>query len=81
AGKGTYNYKGNWNMLDQIIVSGSLINDKKGLNSSSEMVIFQEDWMMYDDKKKGKVPSRTYGGPNYYGGYSDHLPVFLLLNY
>lgn len=81
AGKGTYNYKGNWNMLDQIIVSGSLINDKKGLNSSSEMVIFQEDWMMYDDKKKGKVPSRTYGGPNYYGGYSDHLPVFLILTY
>ncbi|MFK7908634.1 MAG: hypothetical protein AB8B69_26120 [Chitinophagales bacterium] len=81
AGKGTYNYKGNWNMLDQIIVSGNLLNDKKGLNSSSKMVIFQEDWMMYDDKKKGKVPSRTYGGPNYYGGYSDHLPVYLLLTY
>ncbi len=81
AGKGTYNYKGNWNMLDQIIVSGNLLNDKKGLNASSTMAIFQQDWMMYDDKKKGKVPSRTYGGPNYYGGYSDHLPVYLQLTY
>ena len=33
--------------------------------------------MMYTDKKYGdKKPSRTYGGPNYYGGYSDHLPIY-----
>lgn len=81
VGKGTYNYQGDWNMLDQMIVSGSLLNDKKGLQSQSEVFIFQEDWMMYDDKKRGKVPNRTYGGPNYYGGYSDHLPVFLILSY
>ena len=81
AGKGTYNYKGNWNMLDQMIVSTNLLTDKKGLNAQTEAVIFQEDWMMYDDKKRGKVPSRTYGGPNYYGGCSDHLPIYLILTY
>ncbi len=81
AGKGTYNYKGNWNMLDQMIVSHGLLSDKKGLQSEDEVQIFQQDWMMYNDKKKGKVPSRTYGGPNYYGGYSDHLPIYLILSY
>ncbi len=78
AGKGTYNYKGNWNMLDQIIISGSWLNDKEGWHTTdSSAYIFKEDWMLYNDKKKGPVPSRTYGGPNYYGGYSDHLPVYL----
>ncbi|MEZ4887915.1 MAG: hypothetical protein R3E32_24520 [Chitinophagales bacterium] len=81
AGKGTYNYRGDWNMLDQMIVSGGLLNDNKGVRANSEVTIFQEDWMMYDDKKSGKVPNKTYGGPNYYGGYSDHLPIFLILNY
>ena len=27
-GYGTYNYKGNWNMLDNIIISHSLLNSK-----------------------------------------------------
>jgi hypothetical protein len=25
------------------------------------------------------LPSRTYGGEKYYGGFSDHLPVYLIL--
>ena len=73
---GSYNYKGTWNMLDQIIVSYNLINTK-GLYSCNyqDGIIFSEDWMMYQNEDGQKVPSRTYGGPNYYGGISDHLPV------
>lgn len=79
---GTYRYKGNWNMLDQMIVSGSLVNDKNGLRIAETTArIFQEPWMMYEDRKYGPSPSRTYGGPNYYGGYSDHLPTYLNLKY
>ena len=79
---GTYNYRGNWNMLDQIIVSGSLIHSKKGVRISETTArIFQQPWMMYEDRKYGTRPSQTYGGPNYYGGYSDHLPVYLNLTY
>ncbi|MCB0662498.1 MAG: endonuclease [Saprospiraceae bacterium] len=72
--KGTYNYRGTWNLMDQFIVSGNLLNGKSGYKVSNA-IIFQKDWMMYEDKKNGPVPSKTYGGPNYYGGYSDHLPV------
>ena len=40
--------------------------------------IFSAEWMMYNDERLGQaVPSRTYGGPNYYGGISDHLPVMM----
>jgi predicted extracellular nuclease len=77
-GKGSYHYKENWNMLDQIILSGSLVKRNHPLKYSSS-TIFQEDWMMYRDEKYGLSPSRTYGGDRYYGGYSDHLPVYITL--
>ena len=28
-----------------------------------------------DEKYGGDIPSRTYWGKKYHGGYSDHLPV------
>lgn len=28
-----------------------------------------------DEKYGGNIPSRTYWGKKYHGGYSDHLPV------
>jgi len=74
--KGTYNYRGNWNMLDQIIVSNALLQ-KNGNLKIGEFHIFQKEWMMYKSDKYGWTPNRTYGGPNYYGGFSDHLPVFV----
>ena len=78
---GTHVYKGEWGVLDQILVTKNL------LNGTSEYSIVQgsvgpykSDFMLFTDKKSGKkFPSRTYGGPNYYGGYSDHLPVRLTI--
>lgn len=75
-GKGTYNYRGNWNLLDQIILSDNFYNEQSTWKFS-EAVIFREEWMMYNDPRNGATPSRTYGGPNYYGGFSDHLPVYV----
>ena len=74
-GKGTYNYRGDWNMLDQIIVSNALTKNTNKLKIG-DLGIFQEEWMMYKSKN-GWTPNRTYGGPNYYGGFSDHLPVYV----
>jgi predicted extracellular nuclease len=68
--EGSYNYQGNWNVLDQIIYTGLQMPNDWELK---EFGIFKRDWLLYE----GKSPNRTYGGPNYYGGYSDHLPVFM----
>jgi hypothetical protein len=60
-----------WHMFDQIIVSSSI---KKGEQLSiGEVGIFNPEWLR--DKKTGR-PFRTYQGPVYIGGYSDHFPVF-----
>lgn len=83
AGEGTYNYKGDWNMLDNLIVSWSLLNEEIGLfTDPGETEVLMLDWMLFTHPKdKLKYPNRTYGGSNYYGGYSDHLPIYTTLQY
>lgn len=77
--RGSYNYRGNWNMLDQIIVSGNLLDDD-GLKIS-QPTVFRQDWMTFKHDRFGETPNRTYGGPNYYGGISDHFPVYVDLSW
>jgi predicted extracellular nuclease len=74
--EGSYRYRGNWNMLDQIILSDNFFAKNSSLQFE-ESAILKKDWMLYKDKKYGATPNKTYGGPNYYGGYSDHLPVYV----
>ena len=68
-------------MLDQIIVSQAMVTPKQGIHTTyGGGKIFRADWMMFHDENRSQdVPSRTYGGPNYYGGVSDHLPVYAIL--
>jgi len=78
-GEGTYNYQGNWNMLDQMIISYNLLNQEKGLSTGYDRgIILKEEWMLYVSETYGEsLPSATYGGPEYYGGPSDHLPIYV----
>jgi predicted extracellular nuclease len=80
-GHGTYYYKGNWNMLDNMIVSQALFNSPGKYQVSYDgCQIFTARWMMYDNVKTGELtPNRTYNGSNYLGGYSDHLPIYMIL--
>ncbi len=80
-GEGTYNFRGEWGMLDQFIVSDGILNTSKGLGTSdTSAFIFKRDWLLFKEKGKPAIPNRTFGGSNYYGGYSDHLPIGLSLN-
>lgn len=78
-GEGSYNYRGNWNMLDNLIVSESLLDDKGFRCQERSGYIFRREWMEYKNRDGESVPNRTYGGPNYYGGISDHFPVYFRL--
>ena len=78
---GSYFFQGQWNMLDQLIVSGSLMKPtSKTRVDESSVRIFSPDWLLEDDKNSAvKRPMRTYYGMKYHGGYSDHLPVLVSL--
>lgn len=78
-GEGSYNYRGDWGALDQFIVTPTL-TDGKGLDVDENSVQFvKHDWMMYVNDEGEAYPNRTYGGPNYYAGFSDHLPIAMTL--
>ena len=80
-GEGTYNYRGNWNMLDNIIVSNSLLNGSKGYQTMHNSGrIYRSKKICYKNKKGVYTPSRTFAGPKYYGGFSDHFPVYFKMN-
>ncbi len=76
---GTNNYKGEWGVLDQIIISSNLMNTNNSsfyLKESAQ--IFNKDFLLEENTKLLiKQPLRTYKGYKYLGGYSDHLPVYI----
>jgi len=79
--KGSYKYRQNWNMLDQIMISANLLRDSSRLHFITESAeIKNEDWMQQHGNKYESSPLRTFGGPNYLAGYSDHFPVSIRIS-
>jgi endonuclease/exonuclease/phosphatase family metal-dependent hydrolase len=80
---GTYRYMGVWEMIDQVIVSDRLINCSKGLfTDTGNFRIFAPDFLLRNDSKyPGLTTFSTYKGYRYQGGFSDHLPVLLDLDF
>jgi hypothetical protein len=77
--EGTHKFQGKWAILDQFMVSGNILMKGNDLQTSSGSVhIFHASFMMEEDERfLGGKPFRTYSGPRYMGGFSDHLPVYL----
>jgi len=73
SSQGTHAYKGNWEYLDQSIVSNSLLQDYEITNT-----VVKPDFILKTESKSGEqIPYRTYIGYHYQGGYSDHLPIIV----
>ncbi|MBR1878054.1 MAG: hypothetical protein IJ814_03495 [Paludibacteraceae bacterium] len=73
--KGTHKYQGRWSCLDQFYVS-------QAIDSICTANIYDAEWIQEPDEKYlGLKPKRTYIGFQYQkDGYSDHLPIVLMMN-
>jgi len=78
-GKGTHKHKGEWGALDQIIVSGAMLNtDNKIHMTKDDAHVFEAPFLLEPDKHYvGSITFRTYVGFKFHDGYSDHLPVYI----
>jgi predicted extracellular nuclease len=78
---GTIKHQGTWSVFDQLLVSQPLINGISGCRLVSEKTeIFKADFLLEPDETyTGYKPFRTYSGPGYNNGFSDHLPVSILI--
>ena len=71
AGRGTIRYEGKWDLIDMFLVSSNI-------EGHSVMDIPEVPFLMTrESRHAGEKPLRTYSGPRYIGGVSDHLPVVL----
>ena len=71
AGEGTIRYEGKWDLIVMFMVS-------PWLDEYSSMEICRIPFLMVRDRKHpGEKPLRTYSGPRYIGGVSDHCPIVL----
>ncbi len=73
-GEGTIRYEGKWDLIDMFIVDPQTAEN-------SRMEVVKIPFLMTRDKTHiGDKPLRTFVGPRYNGGVSDHCPVILLKN-
>ena len=75
TGYGTHKYQGRWTYLDHFYVSPSIDN-------ISTARVYDAQWIQEPDEKYMCLkPKRTYNGFTYQNGYSDHLPIVLMVSF
>ncbi len=77
--EGTIKYRGVWELIDQILVSPNMLNADEPVSVDiwSFKIISHSALLERDRNFTGYRPKRTYIGPRYHGGLSDHLPVIV----
>lgn len=73
-GEGTIRFEGDWELIDMFFVSPAA--------GAGPMQILHPPFLTVPDKAHGGTrPLRTYSGPRYLGGVSDHRPIAIKLVY
>ena len=78
-GEGTAVRRGEWSVLDQIVISQAVYDSISLGIKNQDAEILDSNKLLFTYNDGGQKPSATYGGRKYFGGYSDHLPVYIVL--
>lgn len=81
--EGTLKHQHSWQIFDMVFISQPLLNPQTGLRyKPGSARIFAGDFLLQEDERHlGKKIFRTYMGPTYLGGFADHLPVYVDLEW
>ena len=80
VGNGTLAYNDSWNLFDQICISKSFMNlQAKGEWAYFKSVVYRKPYLIEDEGRFKGYPFRTYSYDVFINGYSDHLPVYVVL--
>jgi len=79
SGQGTSKFYGVWMLFDQIIISKNLFKKNSNQYNFKSTHIFNPEFLKNPRGKYKSEPFRTYTGKYYQGGYSDHFPIYILL--
>lgn len=70
---GSHKYQGHWSLIDHILITKNWLEKKNLQHFIVELPMLLEE----DKTYSGVKPKRTYAGPRYIGGVSDHLPIMI----
>ena len=76
--RGTTYHNRQWNLFDQILISTNFFKSSSSQFEYHSANIFDKDFLKLSKGKFKGSPFRTYVGPKYQGGYSDHFPVYAI---
>lgn len=78
-GIGTLAYKSQWNLFDQIIISGNLANGTDTQWQYWRSEVLNREFLKDTEGSRQGYPLRTYVSGSYLNGYSDHFPTEIFL--
>ena len=78
-GLGSLAYRDRWELFDQILITSNLLKRLNGQYFYWKAGVYMPEYLLSPTGKFRMYPHRTYAGGTYLGGYSDHLPVYLVL--
>ena len=79
-GIGTLAYKGQWNLFDQIIISGTLLKHNHAPLQYSSCKVNNFDFLFDAEGQRQGYPKRTFASGAWLNGYSDHFPTIIFLH-
>ncbi len=86
AGYGSLAYQGTWNIYDIILVNEPLLNAPDGgfkIRSVGKKgfygVVYKKPFMIQQRGQYKGTPFRTFSNGAFIGGYSDHLPTYIVI--
>ena len=77
-GYGTYKFRGRWDMLDQFMLTQSLILENEG-HFFLKASVYSKKYMVNPKGKYQGYPYKSFAGGRFLDGFSDHFPIYLYL--
>jgi len=79
-GLGTENYHGEWGLIDQVMMTGTLVHAPKDRWHFYKADIFNRDFLTHRLGSQRGLPHRSFTAAQVWdNGYSDHFPVLIYL--
>lgn len=77
-GLGTESFRGDWNLIDQIMITGAFVQNKNNKWGYYRSEIFNRDFLKNHTGKDKGLPHRSFNINRVWdNGYSDHFPVLM----
>jgi hypothetical protein len=78
-GIGTLAWRDSWNLFDMIVMNQTLLTHDRSNYTFWQAGVFNARYLVQTEGRFAGYPLRSHVGNTFFGGYSDHFPVYILM--